>query len=326
MMNMTSASQMLFESVRSPPVDGCAAIASVPCWLCGSPWSRAVSVEEWNGASFTGQNRVRCPSSPWVCEPCAWVCSRLSPVPGRPPKEGKTLGGNFRNYSHVFDGAGYRNFSKGEKPGLLAWLRAPRVGSWWAAIADSGQKHVIPWAPINPGARGSLLFEEQIVRLPSDWPIVDAASALLTAGATKEEVLAADYDSRAWSLAGDQISAFESTHGHLRGGAWFALAVWLAQRDEETVQARMLAEKEAKANAKAKQRATRAPGALHRERADARPPRISRSRRKSDAALGSDHGSNSSSSANNGERARVGDIADEGAATQLPVQRSFFGD
>lgn len=49
------------------------------------------------------------------------------------------------------------------------------------------------------------------------------------------------------------VDVFEQTYAYLRGGAWFRLAVWLAQRDEEAVAQRLAAEKEAKrAKGKAK--------------------------------------------------------------------------
>lgn len=136
------------------------------CWVCAGRMTRGQPVEKWSGSSFTGQNRVRCPDATHVCEACVWVCSRIAPVPGRPAKPGKKFGGNFRNYSHLYergwrslpfgdDGSqarGYVNASKGEKPLIRTFLSREHAGEWFAAIADSGQKHVIPWAPLNgPG-------------------------------------------------------------------------------------------------------------------------------------------------------------------------------
>lgn len=210
--------------------------------------TRGEPVDSWNGASFTGQNRVRSPQSTHVCEACVFVTSRLSPVPGRPPKDGKSLGGNFRNYSHLWeDGLGYANASKGEKPRIREFLARDHAGQWFAAIADSGQKHVIPWAPMNgPGRGGTVLFDEERITMPDSMALVDEMTSLLTAGATKEEMGSGDYSARAWQLCGDSLRTFEDHHGHERGGGWFGLALWLAQRDEETVQRRIAAEKEKK--------------------------------------------------------------------------------
>lgn len=252
----------------SPTCESCEQLPRpVRCWLCAGEMLRGEPVDSWNGASFTGQNRVRSPASTHVCEPCVFVCSRLSPVPGRPAKEGKKLGGNFRNYSHLWeDGAGYANASKGEKHRVREFLSREHRGIWFAAIADSGQKHVIPWAPMNgPGRGGSVLFDEQIVSVPASLALMDEMTALLTMGATKEELGSGDYSPRAWQLCGDTLRTFDASHGMKRGGAWYVLALWLAQRDEETVQARLAAEKTEKemkkrAGRKAKGTATNAHG------------------------------------------------------------------
>lgn len=246
-----SATQLLYRHLGLGSRDDCGPAVGL-CWLCAAAAARGQRVTEWSGASFTGQNRVRCPDAEWVCEPCVHVCSRVAPVPGRPPKDGKQFGGNWRNYSHLYDAGVYSNASKGEKPAILSFLRAEHTGLWFAAIADSGQKHVLPWTPVNqPGTRrGVVLFDETLVTLPihaaAGWAIVEHMAALLTAGATKDEIATARYGARAWQLCDERLRAFEEAWGEKRGGAWFALALWLAQRDEEQVAVRMAAEKEAR--------------------------------------------------------------------------------
>lgn len=327
---MTSASQMLWNRIAPPAMSGCADINAASCWVCGGAWTRGVALDAWLTDTFTAHTRARCPGATIVCEPCAWVCARLSPVPGRPPKEGKAFGGNFRNYSHVFDADDYQNFSKGEKPKLLAWLRGPRRGEWFAAIADSGQKHVVPWAPINPAGvrRGVVLFEEQIVQLPdaAGWSLVDEMAALLTLGATKEEIERGDYGARAWQLAETQLRVFEDEHGRERGSSWFALAVWLAQRDEAQAQARMSAEKEANANAKTRRRSKGVSGIANGDAATGGKARVSRRRGQPVQTLGPDHRPPTSGDADFGDSAGVGDGHNEIASTRRPVQRSLFGD
>jgi hypothetical protein len=221
-----------------------------PCAICAGPSSCGVPIAEATSSSTTDHALFRDPSHAWVCDACFFVRGRLSPVPGRDPKEGKTLGGCWRNYSHFVDTTRYENASKGEKPKVLSWLRSPKSGAWACAIADSGQKHVLSYAPTNPAGtkRGRVRFEEQTVVLPGDdgWRIVDACAELLTAGATKEEIAHGDYTARAWTLCRSRIEAFERDHGGHRGSAWFALVLWLSQRDEEQVAVRLKAEKTAK--------------------------------------------------------------------------------
>lgn len=242
-------SQIVHAVCGAHRVESCIA-SSGHCWLCAGTLTRGEPVDSWNGASFTGQNRVRCPNATHVCEACVFVCARLSPVPGRPPKEGKSFGGNFRNYSHLWErGASpeYANASKGEKSVIREFLARHHRGDWFAALADSGQKHTLPWAPMNgPGRGGLVLFDEQLVRLPESLALVDEMTMLLTAGATKDELGTGNYSARAWQLCGTSLHTFERAQSGERGGAWFGLSLWLAQRDEEAVQRRLAAEKEAK--------------------------------------------------------------------------------
>jgi hypothetical protein len=148
--------------------------------------------------------------------------------------------------SHLVDDRGWLRLNKGGKREMREWLRGAKRGEWFAAIADTGQKHVVPWAPINTSKRdGVVMFEERDVAL-GDWRIVDAITSLLTAGATKEEIGRGEYDVRAWQLCPADVRAFEAAHGRERGGGWFALALWLSQRDEAAVEARLKAEKEKK--------------------------------------------------------------------------------
>lgn len=295
---MISASQMLFDHLRPGPVEGCEEIgASVPCWVCSGYTTRGMPQRAWAGSSYTGQNKVRAPGSSWVCEACVHIHSRIAPVPGRPPAEGKKLGGNFRNYSHLFEQTSavfYQNASKAEKPAILDFLRRPKVGLWWAAIADSGQKHVIPGAPINaPGLRGRVLFEETVVELPrpDGWALVNDTAALLTAGATKEEIGRGLYGAGAWERCPTRIRSFESCWARLRHGAWFILALWLAQRDEEAVAARRDAEAQQKAaKAPRRRRGREDEGEVanaHRGGAARGPRGVPGQRRQPDEALGS---------------------------------------
>jgi hypothetical protein len=256
---MKTPNQIVHEACGATQIDGCAEAIGT-CYVCGGQVARGKPVKAWMADSYTDQNRIAAPTATHTCESCCFVMARLSPVPGRPPKEGKTAGGNFRNYSHLWemgwtapvcgdDGTRlpeYTNASKGQKPLIRAFLERRHTGPWFAAIADSGQKHVLPYTPINPpGPGGNVLFDEALVRIPADVSLIAEMCALLTDGATKEEIERGDYRPQTWQrLGASRIREFERTHGRSRGH-WFALAIWLAQRDEDGVAARMAAEKQA---------------------------------------------------------------------------------
>jgi len=263
-------------------------------------------VSDWMSANNTDQNRARSPSSTRVCEACCYVHSRIAPVPGRPPKADKKFGGSFRNYSHLWDERGYTNASKGEKPLIREFLSRAHLGPWFAALADSGQKHVLPFAPMNGAGRsGVVLFDEVRVPVPADQSMVDECAALLTMGATKEELLSGDYGSRAWQLCESALARFERGYGTHRGGAWFALAVWLAQRDEAEVAVRQAAEKEAKDAAGKRKRSPE----NKNSRATSRAARVvpSDAGREQSSPLGHDLGAAQGGGKNIGEPGRMGD-------------------
>lgn len=318
-----SATGLLHRSIGSPQHQDCeVAPSGERCWLCAGELTRGQRTDDWVGASFTGQNRARIPTAEWVCEACVYLCSRTSPVPGRPPKEGKSVGGNWRNYSHVLDGRGYHNYSKAEKPDLLAWLRGGKSPPWFAAVADSGQKHVAPFARVNPGATGLVLFEETHVALPYPesprWTMVDRMAELLTMGATKAELASGRLEARAWQLCGPRLRQFEEQFGTERGGSWFSLALWLAQRDEETVAARMAAEKEAK-RAKAGRRAKGASADADGRGAARVPSSVPEEREpQRDEALGHPAEPDAQRDGEGEQPRRVGHDDREGAAARCP--------
>jgi hypothetical protein len=255
---MTSAAQMIHVAHGSPSMDSCFSIVSeggqLPhCYLCSGDVTRGMLVVEWMGSNFTDQTRAPCPLSPVICEACVFLSSRVSPVLGRDVKEGKKFGACFRNVSNAVEvdwigvqAPGYANYSKGEKPAILAFLERDHAGIWGIGIADTGQKHVAPFTPMNGPRRGGVvLFEEALVSLPSDLGLVYQMRYLLTAGATKDEIECGDYRSQTWGRCRREVELFEKENGGERGSEWFALALWLAQRDEAQVEERLAAEKAA---------------------------------------------------------------------------------
>jgi hypothetical protein len=252
------ASHLLWRACGSPPSPKASTLPTdregdwSRCWVCaGETHGRGCGVADWDGANFTGQSRVRYPAGQAICEPCLWVMARNSEV----PIEGN---GNWRNYSVLYaHGEPLLIRSKGDKPAVLAWLRRPHAPPWFAALAESGQKHVVPYVPVNGRGRARALFDERLIDLPSDagaWSLCDEMAALLTAGATKEEIDGGRY-AGALTRCRDAVRAFEARHGAKRGSGFFVLCLFLAQRDEAAVEARMKREAEARAERKAAEKA-----------------------------------------------------------------------
>lgn len=297
---MNTASRLLYEYRGRPPVD-CVSHA-FDCYVCASPSSLGVSVGEWMGANFTGQNRVRSPASSHVCDACVWAMA------GKPPH-------TERMWSHLYSADEYLRVNKGRKAEMRAWLRRPHTGPCFAAIADSGQKHLIPWAPICHERVDVVNFEDRIVEI-GDWQLVDDLSEMLTLGATKEEIQRGEYSPRAWTLiTPPRLREYEQYLRRLRASGWFDLALWLSQRDEIRVQERIDAERRTK----------RKPEKQDRRRpardASGVPPHIEAER---SPALGHAPGSDASGSPHDVESGRVG----HGDLAQVAVgepQLGLFG-
>lgn len=242
--------------------------------MCVGEVERGMLVQDWLSTNFTDANRCRSPASTHVCEACVFVQSRTSPVPGRPPGKCKVcdgtglvvsvppkgkgsqskkgdecpkcddgnaeFGGNFRNYSTCWDEQGYVNASKGEKPIVREFLRREHAGSWFCGVADSGQKHVIPFCQLNgPGRSGLVLLDEQLIKVPSSFFLVDDMTDMLTRGVTKDELERGEYYVRSMKERRTEVEGFEARNSRERGGGWFKLALWLAQRDEDEFVARI---------------------------------------------------------------------------------------
>lgn len=260
--------------VGSPAITGASETPESRCYVCGEPAPRSLAVAKWMGSNFTDQMRCRAPWSDRVCEACAWSCSWVTPpgyvitgemaakkaakraaqqaeraAAGKGPA-GKEKGESLRLFTHLYSGGKYRYAKKDAKADILAFLRAPKVAPWFAAVTDTGQKHVLPFAELNYGEHGgTILFEDRELALPPSldgWRIVDDLVALLTAGATKDEVTRGEYRAETWIRCSEKVRAFDGAHSRLRGSAWFALVIWLSQRNEEAVKARHEAEKTAK--------------------------------------------------------------------------------
>jgi len=260
--------QKLYALAGSPPIKSCEDRASA-CIVCAQNFHRTMHYDRWQGSAFTDQNKLRGHGlSNRVCEVCVWAHSWVAP----PDKESnpsdavsatgaKAKGLNLRLFSHFWsERDGYRSLHKGEKPSIREWLRDRIDGErWWAAISDTGQKHIIPWVREQRRARGVVRFEERDVRL-GDWSLVDVMTSALTAGVTKAEIESGVYSPRSWELAASHVRSLLDLADEHMGSGWWSLAVWMAQRDEAQVAQRMADEKAAKAARKARSRGPSAEG------------------------------------------------------------------
>lgn len=138
------ATHLLIKYYR-PPKDG------PKCCICGDLCDGSLKGTDYFGDTFSDYRLMECVESEYICMPCAMS---LKDVPGgvvryidgtiKTPKSDKRgLGWRFFSWLLV-DGKDPIAATKAHCPEIVAWLKAPPVGSHFACIiADSGQKQLI---------------------------------------------------------------------------------------------------------------------------------------------------------------------------------------
>lgn len=218
-----------------PAIDTATAVDG-RCWLCGGLHPRGMLVKGAIPKTFLQAPEAACPEGTHVCEPCIQMLGkRKFAFPGR-GKPGGKFGPAPCNLSHGLDGDTYWNATKGEKPAIRAAITRHKRAPWFISVADSGQKHVLPFARMQThnGVGGWVRFETQDVFVPdSAASDVERVTGMLNAGGTKAEVASGEWSPRSYKNIGvDVIRAFEAWAAPQRGGAWWALLVWVCQREE----------------------------------------------------------------------------------------------
>jgi hypothetical protein len=193
------------------------------CAVCGTQADETVPAKATvaNG-TFTDQYLLTVPSSAVTCVPCAWAMS------GRPPR-------SLRNWSIAC--APGRDLGPsnpkaaaavpGDHPGLLLTARDdmrpvarllcdPPDGPWCAAVAESGQKHTLPFTPVNagPGAWRVRMDAVTVASDPAVFAMLLGRSALLRAagfGAAAIEAL----DPPVHLLDKARLAVWQQHAGHL---------------------------------------------------------------------------------------------------------------
>jgi hypothetical protein len=304
---MMHASHIIYSLAGCPPVDKLVEHHGL-CRMCSQPMTEGQVFSRWCGADFTDQNKIRRHDATHVCPACIWVHAWNCP-PGYQVGDA-ARGPSLRTYSHLWHDGDYRYASKGDKPVIKAFLREPKSGPWFACIADSGQKHLIPYTPVNIGSN-VVRFEEENVRVtPGFWVLADDLQELLDSGVTKAEIECGRYNPKFLGPLLESVRLFEEKHSFMRRSSAFRLCLWLSQRNEEVYAARKAAQA----------------GANDSRRHSGNEKRVSEKRSKPPKSLGPNPGPASVS--NPTERRGKGLGHQPGAGPQLAFaeQGSLFGD
>ncbi len=200
------------------------------CVFCGQEGS-GPAFSEWVKVTFTDYDRLQDGSI--VCEGCLFFLdehsTQLQEIMGKDKPQ------KMRNYSHFIVAGKWIPLSKADKKRMQDLLLSPPFPEL-AAIAVSGQKHIVIRARRNPpnSRTGFVQFEEHSIYInPPELKQLLHLIEYLYRGFSKAEIETGNYNPNriisfgfaAWSEAETQLNAW-------RGRPIFPLALFLAQRSE----------------------------------------------------------------------------------------------
>lgn len=208
------------------------------CWLCGGEAFDVIPLRQFIRPTFMDLDKAAAPDSESVCGACAWChVDRSAELAGR---VGKSKLQRMRNYSHFItseDGQlTWHPLSKADKR-LMAKLLLSKPFPRLAVVAESGQKHIIFRACINPAGAGSgwVQFEERTMWSEPDRmrPLLGIMGRLLAGKFSKREIASGHYSQHRITKFGmKEFFTLEASLRQERGGETFALCLFLAQKEE----------------------------------------------------------------------------------------------
>lgn len=207
------------------------------CLVCGTPAEQSASAKDALGANFDLLTATR-PDSTRVCPACAWALA------GKPPATLRmwsivTTGGTPLPPSPATapaSGSSLHLCNRRDMSAVVTALTSPPADDAWAvAVAVSGQKHLLPYTPVNHGGGPWLArFEAATVRCdPALFAgLVGAAADLRRTGHHPDRIREADPSIPA--LTGDGLTAWRRHAPLIRphaGSQILDLALYLTTKE-----------------------------------------------------------------------------------------------
>lgn len=217
-----------------------------PCYLCAKPGDNPLALKD----SFTAHSLAKCPDSTTLCDRChsaidgaeklLWYWNegkgKWSKLWGRSLSrlyQGDTLIAPTLGPSHTEDNLDLPTVSNlPTRAQMRGWLLNPPEPPFTIAIAESGQKHILPWAQEGHSRD---YFPVQF-ELDSLW--IDRAQfttllghyeALMGLGFSKTEIDSGQYHSDRLMKALAQYGPHDAAVAPYRGGRLLALCSHVAQ-------------------------------------------------------------------------------------------------
>jgi len=201
------------------------------CRFCGQQ-SNGDDFQVWVKPTFTDHDKLL--PGDIVCDDCLfWFEEKSAELATKVSKDKPQ---RMRNYSHFIIGGEWMPLSKGDKTTMTKLLLATPFPEL-AAIAESGQKHIVFRATRNSagGKAGWVQFEEQSLWLEPDelrivLDVVEPALSVFS----KSEIGSGNYLlHRIMTYGLETWQKLETIVKPLRGGLFFSLVIFLAQKRED---------------------------------------------------------------------------------------------
>lgn len=165
---MRTATRLIHSMLGSYPVTGNVARylqdTEGVCAVCGETEPVTAPADRALGANFTDRTMFHAPHSSRVCDACLAVCSGKPPATVRMwtivATPGKTLPPSAEKAANwIGQHRGICLTSKADTTPVIDTLLNPPDTEWLVSVAESGQKHVLPYAGVNQGPSGVIRME-----------------------------------------------------------------------------------------------------------------------------------------------------------------------
>jgi len=205
------------------------------CYLCAtSPATQPLNLSH----SFTAHSTAKCPSSNNLCDRCAWVIPlRLKYYNPNSKKEVMLFS---RNWSWLLSEKENHPKIEGDRVSELPprslirkWLLDPPEPPFTICIAESGQKHILPWSKqANSKEYFPVTFELDTVFIDRSkfTENIENYEYLLSLGLTKTEINTGQYKSQNLLklISNEKFKETEEIIKELRGSRLFELIGYVA--------------------------------------------------------------------------------------------------
>lgn len=242
-MTADTASHLVHRSAGRPAPAGptAALVVDEPstCAACGAENGRTADLAKvFGGGNFADRHLLVRPDSGRICEPCLWSTSGAAAVALRTWTVVAVEQGSLPQ-SHPkapYDTERLCLTNRANPRPVSSALADPPDGRWVVAVAESSQKHVVLWAPVNHGpGRWTVRMENTPVSSdPDEWTAVLTAAATLRAAGHRADDVADGVPTLSAVRTADDIAWWDAHQAHLardRRSPLLALALWCVTKE-----------------------------------------------------------------------------------------------